>query len=167
MRQNHILSEETIFRIAHELRKQGKIVGFTHGAYDLFHYNHLEQLKQSAKKCDFLIVGVESDEAIRIYKSPMRPIIPEKQRLEILNSINWVDAAFVKRSQFLEEDMRRALYKEISPDFISYGDNFGGKKWVDSACSEMGIGILRIETPNYPQSTSAIIRKVRGTHGLQ
>jgi len=77
-----VLALETLFRLTHDLRKNGKIIGFTHGAFDLFHSGNLRFLKDSSKLCDFLIVGVESDQNIPGYKSQNRPVIQENDRVK-------------------------------------------------------------------------------------
>jgi len=65
-------------------------IGYTTGAYDLFHIGHLNIFKNAKKHCDFLIVGVSTDELIKKYKNKT-PVIPFEERQEIVKSIKYVD----------------------------------------------------------------------------
>jgi glycerol-3-phosphate cytidylyltransferase len=68
------------------------IVGYTTGVFDLFHVGHLRRLVLAKKHCDYLIVGVSTDDCTLRYKRK-RPIIPFEQRLEIVQSLKHVDEA--------------------------------------------------------------------------
>ena len=65
-------------------------IGYTTGTFDLFHIGHLNILKKSKEMCDFLIVGVSTDEVVQSYKHKV-PVIPFKDRVEIIKSIRYVD----------------------------------------------------------------------------
>ena len=65
-------------------------VGYTAGVFDLFHIGHLNILKCSKEMCDHLIVGVSTDELTESYKGK-KPIIPYKERKEIVEAIMYVD----------------------------------------------------------------------------
>jgi len=71
------------------------IVGLTSGCWDLFHNSHLHYLHRCKKLCDRLIVGVDSDEMVRESKGSDRPIIPEKERFDLINALEVVDTAFI------------------------------------------------------------------------
>ena len=58
------------------------IVGYTTGVFDLFHIGHLNILRKAREQCDFLIVGVSTDELVESYKHK-RPIICYEERAEI------------------------------------------------------------------------------------
>ena len=67
-------------------------VGYVCGAYDLFHVGHLRLLKRCKEHCDYLIVGIDSDELVEYYKN-RKPYIPEEERLEIVRAVKYVDDA--------------------------------------------------------------------------
>ena len=60
-------------------------IGYTTGTFDLFHIGHLNILKKSKEMCDFLIVGVSTDEVVQSYKHKV-PVIPFKDRVEIIQT---------------------------------------------------------------------------------
>ncbi len=65
-------------------------IGYTPGAYDMFHIGHVNLLKRSKEMCDYLIAGVMSDEAIRDFKKK-EPVIPYEQRAAVVASCRYVD----------------------------------------------------------------------------
>ncbi|MCF6521861.1 adenylyltransferase/cytidyltransferase family protein [Streptomyces sp. JJ36] len=70
-------------------------VGYAPGAYDLFHVGHLNLLRHARNHCDYLVAGVVSDEMAERAKG-RPPVVPLVERLEIVRSIRFVDAAFVE-----------------------------------------------------------------------
>lgn len=67
-----------------------KIIGYTTGVYDMFHIGHLNILKNAKAQCDYLIVGVSTDELVQKDKNKT-PIIPFEERMKIVEAIKYVD----------------------------------------------------------------------------
>ena len=81
-------------------------VAYTYGIYDMFHIDHLNLFKRIKENFDKLIVGVHNDEQVITYKQ--KPIIPYKDRLEIIKSCKYVDdivenAPLIITNQILDE----------------------------------------------------------------
>lgn len=99
-------------------------IGYTQGTYDLFHIGHLNLLKNAIKQCDFLIVGVNSDQLVMEYKNK-KTNINEKERAEIVSSIKGVDKVIITNT--LD---KVKIYNEIKFDLIFIGDDWkGNERW--------------------------------------
>ncbi|RGE90423.1 glycerol-3-phosphate cytidylyltransferase [Catenibacterium sp. AM22-15] len=66
------------------------IIGYTTGVYDMFHIGHLNVIKNARKQCDYLIVGVSTDDLVRKEKGKT-PVIPFQERMEIVSALKYVD----------------------------------------------------------------------------
>jgi len=114
------------------------IIGYTAGVYDLFHIGHLNLLKNAKGMCDKLIVGVTVDELVT-YKGK-HAIIPFEDRIEIIRSIRYVDAAVPQR------DMDKlSMCKRLGAQILFVGDDwYGSEKWehYETECQKNGIKIV-------------------------
>ena len=98
-------------------------IGYTTGVYDLFHIGHLNLLKNAKGLCDKLIVGVTVDDLVA-YKGK-HPMIPFEDRIEIVRSIRYVDAAVPQ----YDMDKLKAC-KELGATVLFVGDDwYGTEKW--------------------------------------
>ncbi|MBT8259775.1 MAG: adenylyltransferase/cytidyltransferase family protein [Bacteroidia bacterium] len=94
---------------------------YTSGCFDIFHYGHLNILKRSKEICDYLIVGVSTDELIEKEKG-MRPVIPYKERLNVVKAIKYVDEVIPQ----IDKNKQRVV-DEYKIDAISVGDDWKGR----------------------------------------
>ena len=101
------------------------IIGYTTGVFDLFHVGHLNLLKNAKGMCDKLIVGVTVDELVR-YKGK-NAFIPFEDRIEIVRSIKYVDAAVP------QYDMDKlAACRKLGASLLFVGDDwYGTEKWEE------------------------------------
>jgi len=124
------------------------VIGYTTGVFDLFHIGHLNMLKNAAALCDKLIVGVTTDELVS-YKGK-KAVIPFHERLEIVRSIKFVDAAIP------QEDMNKiAARDKLNFDIMFVGSDWHGtNKWVkiEKELKEKGVKIIYFP---YTQGTSS------------
>ena len=113
-------------------------IGYTAGVFDLFHIGHLTLLKNAKGLCDKLIVGVTVDELVT-YKGK-RAIIPFSDRIEIVRSIKYVDAAVP------QYDMDKlAMCKKLGASILFVGDDwYGTDKWreYEKEFAKAGVRII-------------------------
>lgn len=69
---------------------ENRIIGYTTGVFDMFHIGHLNILKNAKALCDYLVVGVSTDELVQKEKNKT-PVIPFEERCEIVKAIRYVD----------------------------------------------------------------------------
>jgi len=158
MRKKAILTKETIFNIVRDLKEQGKTIGLTYGAFDLFHFSHLDLLRKASEKCDYLIVGVECDENVSSYKTYKRPIIEEKARLGLISELNVVDAAMLMDISF-DHELRQEFVKDCKADFVAIGQKFGAEEQVREDAFKAGASLIKFQTTQ-DYITTKIIEKI-------
>ncbi|MCA9382030.1 adenylyltransferase/cytidyltransferase family protein [Candidatus Dojkabacteria bacterium] len=125
-----ILDDKVVAKVCSNLGSLGHSVVFTHGAFDMLHVGHIEFLRKSEAKGKFLIIGVDSDERIYKYKSVTRPVIPARQRMEMLSSLSFVDAVFELSGSNLDADYYINLYEKIKPNVITVGPPFAFREYI-------------------------------------
>tara|TARA_Y100000816_G_C26099600_1_gene582484 strand:- start:1192 stop:1626 length:435 start_codon:yes stop_codon:yes gene_type:complete len=126
-----------------------KIVGYTTGVFDLFHIGHLNILKKSKEHCDELIVGVNTDELVQEYKFK-HPIIPFKDRFEIIKSIKFVD----KVIPVTHRDKKKQ-FNEINYDTLFVGDDWKGSEVFDELEKYLNSNNASIQYFTYTQDVSS------------
>lgn len=137
-----------------QLGEKGKrpIVGLTSGCFDLFHNMHLAYLQKCKRMCDVLIVGVDGDEAVRKAKGPHRPIVPEHQRVMLVNALECVDVTFIMGSL---DDWDRAIHA-FFPEKIFKNTNFKPSEVMNPLHSE----VIIVPDVVTADSTTAIIQEI-------
>lgn len=123
-----ILTQEKAVETANKIHNQGKSIVLAGGCFDILHIGHIEFLKKAKEKGDFLFIILESDEAIRKTKGKNRPINKQKDRANILESIELIDF-IIPIKEFLDKDYD-CLISAIKPEIIAttYGDPFRSHK---------------------------------------
>lgn len=84
-------------------------IGYTTGVYDMFHIGHLNILKRAKEQCDYLIVGVSTDEVVKSYKNKT-PIIPFEERIAIVQELKCVDEAVPQKNMNKNGGMEKSSF---------------------------------------------------------
>ena len=96
------------------------IIGYTTGVYDMFHIGHLNLLQRAKEMCDYLIVGVSTDECVETYKHKT-PVIPYEQRAAIVAAIRYVDEVVPQTTMDKMEFLKHRHF-----DVMFHGDEWKG-----------------------------------------
>jgi len=135
-------------------KNKGKTIATLNGSFDLLHAGHLHMIFEASKQADILLVALNSDESIRGYKSPLRPIIPLEYRMQMVAALEFVD--FV--TSFDELDPR-ALLEEVAPHVHVNGAEYG-KNCLEAECVEKNGGSVHIVELIPGLSTTMILKKI-------
>ena len=129
-------------------------VGYTTGVFDMFHIGHLNILRRAKEKCDYLIVGVSTDELVMEYKNKT-PIIPFEERAEIVQSIDCVDRVIAQENRDKYE-----AWRELKFDVMFVGDDWKGKPLfmkVEEEFKKVGVDVVYF--PYTKDTSSTILRE--------
>lgn len=126
-------------------------IGYVQGSFDMFHIGHLNILKNAKSICDYLIVGVNSDEFMYSYKHK-HPVIPEEERLEIIKSIKYVDEAHIVNNR----DKLEALEK-FHFNALIMGDDYKGTEFYNKVEKQLEDKNVDIVYFPYTKTTSSTI----------
>ena len=100
-------------------------IGYTTGVFDLFHIGHLNILKRAKERCEYLIVGVSTDEVVESYKGK-KPVIPFEERAEIVKAIRYVDEVVAQTTMDKIEAWNRLHF-----DALFHGSDWKGSNMYD------------------------------------
>ena len=86
-----ILNRQQLKKLIPVYKKNNIKIGFTNGCFDILHQGHVSYLEESKKLCDILIIGINSDNSVKINKGKGRPINNQKSRAKVLASLSFCD----------------------------------------------------------------------------
>lgn len=114
-----ILNAENMAAKRALLKQQGKILVFTNGCFDILHPGHTEYLQFARKQGDSLLVGLNSDDSVKISKGPTRPVNPQEDRALVLAALECVDYVVI-----FNEKEPADLISAILPDVLVKGEDW-------------------------------------------
>lgn len=128
-------------------------VGYTTGVYDLFHIGHLNLLRRAKEQCDYLIVGVSTDDLVE-YKGK-RSVIPYEERKAIVEAIKYVDEVVE------QADMDKlAAWQRHHFDVMFVGDDWKGTdKWNKIEEQMRSVGVDVVYFPYTKKTSSTLLNQ--------
>jgi len=133
-----------------------KRIGYTTGVFDMFHIGHLNILRRAKEMCDYLIVGVSTDELVESEKQK-RPIIPFEERMEIVKSIRYVDEVVPQ----IDKDKLAAFHRlddKFNVMFVG-SDWKGTPQWIEYEKQFAPYGVEIVYFPYTKGTSSTILRE--------
>lgn len=100
-------------------KKSDHTIVFTNGCFDIIHHGHVDSLQKSAAFGTKLIVGLNSDESVKLLKGENRPILNEQSRAKVLAAFECVDAVII-----FNEETPAEIIAKIIPDVLVKGAEY-------------------------------------------
>ena len=136
-----------------KIRAGGLKIGYTTGVFDMFHIGHLNILKNAKAQCDYLIVGVSTDECVQSYKHKT-PIIPFEERVKIVESIQYVDEVVPQESMDKYE-----AWKRLGFHILFHGNDWRGSSMYNDIEQKLNaVGCKIVFLPHTDGISSSILR---------
>lgn len=129
-------------------RPRGR-VGYVPGAWDMFHIGHLRIIKRAREHCDWLIVGVVTDEVLEGSKNK-KPVVPLDERIEVVGSISGVDEVVVDTSSD-----KTVMWDQLHFDVIFKGDDWRGTPKGERLERDMAARGVEVHYFTYTQQSSS------------
>lgn len=140
--------------IRHVWADRGLTVGFTNGCFDIIHPGHISLLRQAAKACDRLIVGLNTDASVKRLKGETRPFQPEHDRATVMAALEMVDLVVL-----FDDDTPLELIRRLMPDVLVKGADYRPDQVVGADVVTTAGGRLELVDLVEGRSTSNIARR--------
>lgn len=150
------VSLESAKYIVASLKEKGKKIVFTNGCFDMLHAGHLSSFLQARKYGDVLVVAVNSDRSVKANKGDSRPIVDEKNRIEMLCALECVDYVVL-----MDDDNPINIINALHPDVTVKGRDWENKELPERKVVEAYGGEVKFIDLKGTLSTTNIIRKIQ------
>jgi rfaE bifunctional protein nucleotidyltransferase chain/domain len=150
-----LLTLEAAERLADACRAAGRRLVLANGCFDLLHVGHVRYLEDARRLGDCLIVGLNSDAAVRRLKGPGRPLVPAAERAELLGALRVVDAVVL-----FEDDTAAALVSRLKPDVHAKGTDYTAESVPEGAAVRAAGGRVAITGDAKAHATRDLIETI-------
>lgn len=153
--QQKILPVDTARDVIANWRRDGLVIGFTNGCFDIMHAGHLSLLAAAKAECDKLIVALNTDASVRGLKGPTRPVNAEMDRAQVMAALAMVDAVVL-----FDEETPLALLEQLRPDILMKGADYTREQVVGYQLVESYGGRVALLPLKEGYSTTGIIKRM-------
>lgn len=140
---------------AKRAHKAGKRVVTTNGCFDLLHVGHVRALAFARSLGDVLIVGVNSDASVRRSKGPGRPVVPAKERAELLGALESVTVVFIFSTK-----TPTPWLEQVRPHVHVKSSDYSPEQVVETSVIEKHGGKVVLFPHTGTHSSTALIKKI-------
>lgn len=132
-------------------------IGYTTGVFDMFHIGHLNILRRAKEQCDFLIVGVSTDEVVQTYKHKT-PTIPYAERAKIVEAIKYVDKVVPQETMD-----KMVAWEKYHFNVIFHGDDWkNSTMYLEQENKLKPLGVDFVYLPHTPGiSSTELLQKIK------
>ena len=129
-------------------------IGYTTGVFDMFHIGHLNILKHAKEQCEYLIVGVSTDEIVESYKHK-KPVIPYEERKAIVEAIRYVDKVVPQTTMDKLE-----AYNQLKFNVLFHGSDWQGSSMYNEIVEKFSrVGVDVVFLPHTDGISTTLIRE--------
>lgn len=151
-----VIDHQQLRRIVEDYRTAGRTIVFANGAFDILHVGHVRFLQGAAAEGDVLVVGVNTDESIRQYKGPDRPLQPLAERMEMVAAFRCVDLVTC-----FSEPTCDAILELVRPHVHAKGPDYTPDNLPEwPTLARLGIRLAAVGDPKN-HSSSELIERMR------
>ncbi|MGH9326115.1 MAG: adenylyltransferase/cytidyltransferase family protein [Terriglobia bacterium] len=151
-----IIPRNKVTALGERLRREGRVIVFANGCFDLLHVGHIRYLSGAKKQGDVLVVGVNSDRAVQALKGPGRPLMSENARAELIAAVEFVDYVVIF------DDLTAAeILQELRPHIQCKGTDYAETGVPERRVVEALGGNVRIVGDLKAHSTRAILAEIK------
>ena len=134
-------------------------IGYTTGVFDMFHIGHLNIIRAARERCDYLIVGVSTDELVQREKQKL-PIIPFEERMEIVSALKCVDKVVPQVNK-----NKLSAWKQYHFNKMFVGDDWKGTEtWNEYESQFRPLGVEIVYLPHTDGISSTILTEYVKNH---
>ncbi|MCY2952940.1 MAG: D-glycero-beta-D-manno-heptose 1-phosphate adenylyltransferase [Planctomycetota bacterium] len=154
----HLGKQRALDQLLPELQRHralGRRIVFTNGCFDIVHFGHVEYFRFAKKQGDILVVAVNTDRSIQKLKGPKRPIVPQHDRISLLEELQSIDYVIL-----FDDDTPIPLLNAIRPDILVKGDDYKKEQVVGWQIVESYGGRIALAPLIDGRSTTALIQRI-------
>ena len=130
--------------------------GYVSGSFDMFHIGHLNLLRRARERCGYLVVGVLADEIIARNKKKW-PVIPLRDRMEIVAALKYVDEVDVTTEALLN---KITAWEKYHFDAMFSGDDHIDDGWAWEEADLKARGADLVFFPYTKEVSSTLLREM-------
>jgi len=142
-------------KLIQEEKNKGKKIVLANGCFDLIHPGHIRYLREAKKKGDVLVLALNSDSSVGRLKGKGRPILDQKERVEILTAFSFIDYMTV----FDEDNVEKVLLT-LKPDIHAKGSDYTKETVPEKETVQSYGGSIAIVGGAKINSTSQVIKRI-------
>jgi len=157
---NKIKTEKELKEIISAFKQHKITTVFTNGCFDILHVGHIRYLQEAKTLGDVLIVAVNTDSSVKQFKGDKRPIVPEKERAEMVAALACVDFVVL-----FSDRLPSRILSELKPDIDVKGGDYTIDKMPEASVVQGYGGQIKILKEIKGKATTNIIKKVIEVYG--
>jgi rfaE bifunctional protein nucleotidyltransferase chain/domain len=138
--------------IRDEIALAGKAFVLTNGCFDVLHVGHVRYLEAARGLGDYLLVLVNSDSSVSELKGPARPLVPERERAEIIGALGCVDGVVIFSQRTAE-----AIVERLRPDVYVKGGDLSEDQIPEAIVARRVGARVELIPPVVGRSSSALV----------